>query len=80
MPGIELDISDLRILIDLLSKVGRAEDVHLAGRLENALQSQAFIELSPSECETLLDVLDDPPRGLVEFRGVLARGYREPEQ
>ena len=74
MAGIELTIHDLRTLIDLLRRVGRADDVELAGRLEHAIESETrMIGLSADDREVVLSVLDDPPDRLAELRGRLQR-------
>jgi hypothetical protein len=59
------------LLIDLLLQVGRVEDLELATRIDQALDTDVYLlGLSLGERDRLLGVLVDP---LVEFRGVLAR-------
>jgi hypothetical protein len=65
------------ILIDLLLRVGREVDHTAAAAIDRGLSLQAkLIALSPFERDTILSILDDPPDGLVELRGVLASDHR----
>jgi hypothetical protein len=72
--GVHVSEPDCRTLIDILLRVGRAGDLHLAARIDRNLEREARImALSPAERERLLGVLDDPPDELAELRGALAR-------
>jgi hypothetical protein len=75
--GVEVSEDDCIILIDLLLRVGRAVDHTAAAAIDRGISVQAkIIALSPSERDAILSVLDDPPEGLVELRGVLASDHR----
>ena len=78
LAGIPVRDEDIHTLIDLLLRVGRADDLKLAARLDRALELEAMIlALGTNERATILSVLDDPPEGLAELRGTLARDQRE---
>jgi hypothetical protein len=75
--GIEVSDADCHTLVDLLLRVGRADDLNLAARIDRNLEREARImALSPDECTRLLGVLDDPPEGFVELRGELEPSSR----
>jgi hypothetical protein len=62
LDGVKILVSDLAKLVDLLSRVGRAEELELAIRIEQALSYGVLVfNLSPAERDTLLSVLDDRP-------------------
>ena len=76
--GVEVSDDDCLTLIDLLLRVGRAVDLRLAVRIESALDSESnMVALAPVEREAIFVVLDNPPQGLIELRGALARGRRD---
>jgi hypothetical protein len=65
-------------LIDLLHASGRADDLSAARIIQNALSRKALsAPLTPDERDAILSALEDPPEGLVELRGVLARDERD---
>ena len=71
--GIPVRDEDIHTLIDRLHRVGRAEDLELAMRLKRGISlGTTLLALSGNERDLLLNVLDHPPKGLVELRGVLA--------
>ena len=58
----------------LLELTGLLQDEQLAGRLRDAHERRVIaFALEPDEVEAILSVLDDPPPGLEELRGVLLR-------
>jgi len=76
MAGIEVSGNDGRTLVDLLLRIGRDADLALAHRIERAYSREVRnMALSAEEGDHLLGVLDDPPDGLVELRGKLARDH-----
>ena len=76
--GIPIQDDDLRRLIFRLVRFGHAKDVDLASRIGWGITSEtALLALSAQERDAILRVLDNPPAGLVELRGVLARDQRE---
>jgi hypothetical protein len=76
--GIEVDEDDCIILIDLLLRVGRADDHSAAAVIDRGLSAGSImIPLSPVERDAILNFLDDPPESLVELRGALARDHRD---
>jgi hypothetical protein len=78
LAGIPISDDDIVMLIHLLHRVGRADDLALAARLDRAIEPETkILALSHAERDTLLGVLDDPPDGLAELRGVLARDHRD---
>jgi hypothetical protein len=78
LAGIEVSDPDCRALADLLLRVGRADDLNLAARIERNLEREARImALSPEECTRLLGVLDDPPEGLLELCSKLASDHHD---
>jgi hypothetical protein len=73
LAGLEISDEDCFTLIDLLSRVGRADDVLVAERIDRAVERDLpTLALSAAERDTLLGVLDDPPESLFELRGALA--------
>ena len=81
LAGIPINEADCRTLVDLLLRVGRADDLAAAAALERGLAIDAtIVALSTRDRRAILGVLgvlDDPPDGaLVELRGELARDYR----
>lgn len=82
LAGIHVNEADVKTLVDLLLRVGRADDLTAAAALERGLAINAVIvALSLNDCNAILGVLDDPPLGLVELRGELMRDWaqRQPE-
>ena len=76
--GVPVADDDCFTLVDLLTRVGRAEDHELAGRIVRGLESgTVMLALALQERDLLLAVLEDPPAGLEELRGVLARDHRD---
>ncbi len=68
LAGVPLTPSLVLELADLL------EDEQLAAQLRSAHERRVIaFALEPHEAEAILSVLDDPPRGLEEFRAVLLR-------
>ena len=79
--GVEVNEDDCIILIDLLLRVGRADDHSAAAVIDRGLSAGSImIPLSLLERDAILSVLDDPPEGLVELRGVLASDHRRRQQ
>ena len=77
LAGIPLMDDDARTLVDLLLRVGRADDLSDAAAIERGLAVEAkLIALTTSERTAILGVLDDPPDGLAALRGVLLRAHR----
>jgi hypothetical protein len=61
--GIPVRNDDIDTLIDLLHRVGRAEDLELAMRLKRGISlGTTLLALSGDERDLLLSVLDDPPK------------------
>lgn len=79
LAGIPLTDDDCKALVDLLYRVGRADDLELGSCIDENLERETkLLGLSPAERDTLLGVLDDPPHGVLsELHGVLARDHRE---
>ena len=76
--GIYVDDDDLKTLVDLLLRVGRAEDLSAAAAIEGGLQAGADgIDLTPAGCTAVLGVLDSPAGNLVPLRDHLASIHRE---
>jgi hypothetical protein len=71
--GVHLSDDDCRTVIDLLLRVGRADDLELVRRIQASLDARKRrFTFSAAERELLLSVLDDPPPGgLSELREVL---------
>jgi hypothetical protein len=66
-----LDITD-DALLDLVVRLRRAGNDHLADTIVGALMTQqSEVALIPPDRVAILKVLDDPPEVLVELRGVL---------
>jgi hypothetical protein len=67
--GIQVRDDDLRTLIRLLARFGRAKDLDLAGKIGYSIANgKPMLPLSTEERDAILGVLDDPPAGLVELR------------
>ena len=77
LAGIPLSDDDCKTLVDLLLRVGRAEDLSSPAASTEVSTTTRILALSPAERKTLLGVLDDPPDSLTELRGELARDHRE---
>jgi uncharacterized protein (DUF1778 family) len=80
--GIPVAPADAHAL-DVQLHVGRIDDLKLASKIDHALELETVIletvilALSPAERDTLLGVLDDPPDGLAELLGALARDHAD---
>jgi hypothetical protein len=60
-----------------LHQVGRADDLTAAAMIEKGVREELImVALTEDERTAILGVLDDPPDGLAELRGALARDYR----
>ncbi len=81
LAGIQINEADCRTLVDMLLRVGRADDLTAAAAIERGLGIDATIAaLSIADRRAILGVLDDPPGGgLAELRGKLARDHRDRE-
>ena len=68
-------VAGIPIRDELILELARmVDDEQLADRLETAYGREVkVLGLSIDERETILAVLDDPPVGLAELRGVLLR-------
>ncbi len=76
--GVHVDDDDLKTLVDLLLRVGRADDLSAAATIEARLAEGAdAIDLTESDCTAVLGVLDDPGERLAPLREKLARRHRE---
>ncbi len=77
--GVAVSDDDARTLIDLLLRVGRADDLSAAVMIEKGVERELHaVALTPGERDAILGVLDDPPDGLVELReGLLGITARE---
>ena len=72
------DRDDVKTLTDLPHRVGRADDLELARRLdENLDRNTKTLSLSPLERDLIPSALVDWPYGLAELRGTLAREIRD---
>ena len=66
-----LDITD-DLVLDLVTRLRRADFAHQADTIEGALVAQqAEVALTIPDRIAILTVLDDPPPGLAQLRGVL---------
>jgi hypothetical protein len=79
LTDLPLTDDDCKNLVDLLHRVGRADDLEVAGRIEwavadaNRERRAKLLYVSSEECDLLLGVLRDPPAGrLSELRAALA--------
>jgi len=78
MAGVSVCEADCRTLVDLLHRVGRDDDLRLAARIDRGFEREIrILALSVAERDRLLGVLNDPPDGLVELRGVLVGEQRD---
>ena len=75
--GISISDSDARTLVDLLMRVGRADDLSVASVIEYALAERiSRVDLSEAGGSAVLGVLDDPPDGgLARLRDALTRAH-----
>ena len=76
---VALPAVDAFALVDMLERVGRADDVTAAYIIERAVDRDELVApLTQEERLAVLSVLDDPPSPcLAELRGVLARDHRD---
>jgi hypothetical protein len=59
--GINVDDDGLKILVDLLLRVGRADDLFTAATIELAITEGAdALDLTEASCTAVLGVLGDP--------------------
>ena len=65
--GVDVQPEDCRTLVDLLLRVGRADDLSLPAESTEVSTTTRILALSPAERKTLLGVLDDPPDSLTEL-------------
>ena len=66
-----LDITD-DLALELVTRLRRADFEHQADTIEGALVSgQSDVSLTIADRLAVLTVLEDPPDGLAELRGVL---------
>lgn len=76
--GMRVIRDDAHTLVDLLLRVGRAEDLSASAAIEAALTQRAvLVNLSAAGSDAVLAVLEGPPEGLVGLRGALARDHRD---
>lgn len=74
LAGIPIMEADVRTLIDLLMRSGRAEEIFAATLLQTALsRGSTLVALTLTERRAILGVLDDPPHELSELRSALLR-------
>ena len=75
--GVSISDGDARTLVDLLTRVGRADDLAVASVIEYALAERiGQVDLSEAGGSAVLGVLDEPPEeGLARLRVVLARTH-----
>lgn len=74
LSGIPIRDDDARWLAFELYRDAHAPAVSAARRIERSVERELYaVELRPDERRAILDVLDDPPDGLTELRGVLLR-------
>jgi hypothetical protein len=65
-------------LVYRLRQVGRAGDLSAAAMIEKGIRDELIaVALTVDERDAILGVLDDPPDGLAELRGKLARDRRD---
>lgn len=77
---VQRDVLSMTLTFDLLGKGSGTctapDDFSAATAIEDGLEIEAqLIALTPSERTAILRVLDDPPDGLAELRGVLLRDH-----
>ncbi len=76
--GIDVADDDLKTLVDLLLRVGRADDLLAASTIELALEQGAdAVDLTEASRTAVLGVLDDPGERLAPLRGQLLRRHRD---
>lgn len=74
--GIDVGPSDAWWIVDQLRLIGRADDATAAAAIERGLIGLAEgIELDDQQCEAVLVVLVDCPRGLSDLRLKLLRDH-----
>ena len=74
--GCPVSVQDARTLVTQLVVDGRPDAIGAAGQIEHALQlDRVMAGLSPDQRSAVLRALADPPDGLLELRGALARDH-----
>jgi hypothetical protein len=72
--GIPLNPADAKWLIAALYRESHGPAVSAALRIDRGIDHDLYaVALTPDEWAAVLGVLDDPPAGLLELRGVLMR-------
>lgn len=78
LAGVPVTEDDARGLVTTLVSDGTPQALNLADRITTCLEmSVRMMALDAQERSVLLAVLDDPPDGLAELRGKLARDHRD---
>ena len=78
LAGITISDNDARNPVTTLVADNTPQGLDLANRMTTCLEMNVDVmDLDAQECSTLLAVLEDPPDGLAELRGVLARDHRD---
>lgn len=67
--------NDCHTLIDMLLRIGRADYLDAVAVIEGLALDAKIIALNAAQRTAILGVLDDPPDGLAELRGVLAKDH-----
>ncbi len=76
--GVRVARIDAHTLVDLLLRVGRADDLTAAAAIEKGIRDDLkLVALTPAERDAVLSVLDDAPPELAELRGALARDQQD---
>ena len=77
--GVPISDSDARTLVDLLMRLGRADDLSAASVIEYALAERIRrVDLSEAGAPAVVGVLDDPPDGgLAQLRGILILAHAQ---
>jgi hypothetical protein len=79
--GIPVAPEDARHLIATLIADGSPVALSAAEVIEKGVRRELYaVAVTPLERDAILSVLEDPPEGLVELRGVLTRDHRDRQQ
>ena len=76
--GVPITTEDARHLVATLIADGGPHAITAAGLIEKGLDRQLYaVGLESQQRDAILAVLKDPPAGLEELRGALARDHRD---
>jgi hypothetical protein len=79
--GVAISPENARHLVATLIADGGLDALSAAAMIQKGVERDLFaVALEPAERDAILSVMEDPPDGLVELRGVFARDHADRTQ